>query len=644
MDFFERQQLARKNTRLLLVYFALAVILTIVAVYFVTMVGMSYYHADHRLADFSWWDINVAIGVALIVGFIIALGTSVRIFQLAQGGRVVATELGGKPLNPLTTNPDERKLLNIVEEMSIASGTAMPQVFVMPEEQGINAFAAGHKIADTAVSVTRGAMEKLSRDELQGVIGHEFSHILNGDMLLNMRLSCLTFGILFISLTGKQLFLLPLRARVSGGGSGKKGGGGAIILGILAVGAALCVIGSIGYFFTRLIQAAVCRQREFLADASAVQFTRNPSGIASALAKINRFEWSSELHTPQAAKASHFLFASGSNDIWEKMFSTHPPLKERITAIDPNFDFESIKRKADANDENTTAPAIPPRQDTQLAAALGLNVAQFLNQNAAPEHLAIAADIYQSLPPELLQAGREIFGAKAVVYGLLLLAPGAELRQRQLDILNANGENAVAGEADKFMPAMQSLDPNQHFSLLNLVIPTLRHLSPAQYAAFIQTVDQLIAADQQINLFEYGLKKILHHQLDEFFRLSPPSRTKYFTLLPLLPAATTLIANLAYSGSSEQAEVDTAFAKGTAQLNITGQQFTLPGEQIHNLDSFDQALDEVALATPLIKKNILFACATTVMADNQALPEEIEVLRAVAAVLDCPIPPFVGKS
>jgi hypothetical protein len=325
------------------------------------------------------------------------------------------------------------------------------------------------------------------------------------------------------------------------------------------------------------------------------------------------------------------------------LFSTHPPINERIMAIDPDFDLEAAaKRQPVAAETAGTPPLASPPSNQQLSEALGIGAAQFINQATQPEHLAVAAEIHQALPRELLQAGREIFGGKALIYGLLM-GNEDKLRQLQLAVLDANGENAVAAEITKLDSALQGLDANRRFALVNLAIPTLRRLAPAQYTVFIRTVDQLIAADQEINLFEFTLKKILHHQLDGFFQQTPPARTKYFNLLPLLPSATSLIANLAYSGSADPAEVADAFAKGTAQLNISGQNFVLPGEEVHNLDSFDQALDEVSLATPLIRRNILYACATAVMADNQALPEEIEVLRAVAAVLDCPIPPFVGK-
>ncbi|MDR1191560.1 MAG: M48 family metallopeptidase [Verrucomicrobiales bacterium] len=327
MDFFERQAQARKSTRWLVVYFALAVALTIGALYLAAVAGL----AEFGSAPVRWWDASLAIGVTLTVGAIVALGSTVRTFQLIGGGGVIATELGGTPLNPLTPDLDEQKLYHIVEEMSIAAGVPMPKIYVLQNEPGINAFAAGQRSSDTAIGVTRGAIEQLTRDELQGVIGHEFSHILNGDMKLNMRLACLTFGILFISLTGQLLLRSLAYARVNN--TGKKNNGGLLLL-ILAAGLALLVIGAIGYFFTRVIQAAVCRQREFLADASAVQFTRNPAGIAGALKKIARLPRHGALTTPQAAKAGHFLFSSGSAGWWEHLFSTHPPLAERIAAID----------------------------------------------------------------------------------------------------------------------------------------------------------------------------------------------------------------------------------------------------------------------------------------------------------------------
>ena len=300
MDFFARQDQARKKTKLLVFYFVVAVILIVALNYLVALVVFSgaqaRQHRDDRYeaaTPLVLWNPPVFLGATLITLAIVSIGSVFKISQLAGGGSVVAESMGGRLVNSNTTDPDERKLLNVVEEMAIASGVPMPQVYVLDNEEGINAFAAGHTTGDAAVGVTRSCITKLSRDELQGVIGHEFSHILNGDMRLNIQLMGVLFGILCLATIGRILLY------VRGGNSRDKN-----MLPI--IGIALLIIGSVGVFFGRLIQAAVSRQREFLADASSVQFTRNPAGLSGALQKIGGY--GSKMESPNAPDAGHLVF------------------------------------------------------------------------------------------------------------------------------------------------------------------------------------------------------------------------------------------------------------------------------------------------------------------------------------------------
>lgn len=331
MDFFERQQTARRHTKRLEIYFALAVAGIVLMVYLVAVLASAYVHSHSALRSSYntyptgfdlWWQPKLFLGASLGTVAFIFCASAWKTAQLAGGGSAVAEMLGGRPIDANTSDPDERKLLNVVEEMAIASGTPVPHVYVLPGERGINAFAAGHSTNDMVICATRGCLKLLSRDELQGVIGHEFSHILNGDMRLNLRLMGLLFGILCLALFGRILLY------TRGGDRDRNA--------LPLFGLALLAIGGIGVFFGKLIKSAISRQREFLADASSVQFTRNPEGLAGALKKVGGS--SSLISDPNAEDASHFFFANGLTESFSEMFSTHPPLDQRIRALQPNWD------------------------------------------------------------------------------------------------------------------------------------------------------------------------------------------------------------------------------------------------------------------------------------------------------------------
>lgn len=324
MEFFEAQDRARRKTRLLVLLFILAVLAIIAIVYIVVYILTARRGAPVMGIDLALLGI-VAGGVIVLVGS----GSGFRISQLRRGGPAVAELLGGKQVDPETSDPAERRLLNVVEEMALASGLPVPAVYVLEDQEGINAFAAGHTPEDAAVAVTRGALEILNRDELQGVIAHEFSHISNGDMRINVRMMGLLFGLLLLAVVGRILL------GVGPAGGRRRGGDGRIAL----IGLALIMVGFIGVFFGRLIQAAVSRQREYLADAAGVQFTRNPRGLAGALRKIRDSEGmggpGGRIWNPHAEEANHFFFARGVGGLISGLFATHPPLEERIRRLDP---------------------------------------------------------------------------------------------------------------------------------------------------------------------------------------------------------------------------------------------------------------------------------------------------------------------
>jgi hypothetical protein len=498
-------------------------------------------------------------------------------------------------------------------------------------------------------------MELLSRDELQGVIAHEFSHILNGDMKLNMRLACLTYGILFIAETGMVLLRLPFRMALyaSEGSSDRKGGiPFQFIIVLLAVGGALALIGSVGGFFSSLIKSAISRQREYLADSSSVQFTRNPDGISGALQKIGGLAFGSRIRASHAGQASHFYFANGVGASWFGNLSTHPPLMERILRVDPSFDgtFPKVRYpKRELSEREKLRRQLTQDRKVQnkkaivkLAAVSGLMEAL---GHPEKKHLRYAGELTNQIPEPLYRAAHEPFGARALLYALLLDS-AAEVRDVQLKHLREYADPMVFAETQKLIPVIDGLDPQWRLPVVDIAIPALRELIPAQYHVFRENIDRLIAADQAVSLREYTLKKVLTRHLDPAFQNKYPVSPveKHPTLLPVIHHVECILAALAYTEAETYEEARKAYNHGTAQLEIYQYDFTMPDYDQCNLQQVDVALDVLRGLTPLIKRNVIYACASTVTTNENISPEEGELLRAIADSLDCPIPPFARVS
>jgi Zn-dependent protease with chaperone function/uncharacterized tellurite resistance protein B-like protein len=650
MDFFERQDQARRNTKLLVVYFVIGVAMLVVAVY-AALVGIfagvasSRHHGYSEQAQVVLWNPQLFLVAAGGTLAVIGLGSGFKTLELAQGGSTVANMLGGRLVNPATTDPDERKLRNVVEEMAIAAGIPVPQVYVLPEERGINAFAAGHSTSDAVVAVTAGAMKLLTRDELQGVIGHEFSHILNGDMRLNLRLMGIIFGILCLAVIGRVL--LYTRGRSS------KDKNPLPLLGLV-----LIVIGWVGVLFGRLIQAAVSRQREFLADASSVQFTRNPAGLAGALKKIGGLSYGSKLEAAHANEASHMFFGNGMGESFFHMMDTHPPLAERIRAIDPSFDGGfppvSIAEPERAASRVAPPPLRPPipfpfpgmaRVPVGMAGLVGPGIAaQAVMADAGtptPAHLRYAEGLRVAIPESLRAAAGEGLGASAVIYALLLSDDEAA-RRKQLDELAAATSAAVCQETLRVWPEVQAVATHARLPLVDLALPGLRHLSPGQFEQFRAAVQKLVESDGEIDLLEYVLQKIVLRHLEPHFQQARKPTIQYYAIKPLSGDCVVLLSALAYLGQEETDKIQFAFQQGASLLSYATQaELQLLPEEQCELAQVDAALNRLGQAVPQIKKNVLNACAQTVAADGVIQEMEAELLRAIADTLDCPIPPFI---
>ncbi len=622
MDFFERQDEARRHTKLLVFYFAAAVLSLVVVINVAVSLILGTFVVGPKSELLLW----ITLGTLAVI----LAGSAFKTLQLASGGSVVAELLGGRLIDSNTSDTDERKLLNVVEEMSIASGVPVPQVYVMDDEAGINAFAAGHSTSDAAISVTRGGMKLLSRDELQGVIAHEFSHILNGDMRLNLRLMGLVFGILCLTVIGRVL----IRTR------GRKNP-------LPLVGLALIVVGWAGVFFGRLIQSAVSRQRELLADAAAVQFTRNPAGLAGALKKIGGLAYGSRIESPHAEEASHLFFANG---LGNSFFSTHPSLTERIRALDPSFDGKFprvVEEPASAISPAPQVSAIPEIPISQAGA--GRFVAPFVAEHAVvanvgqatTQHLAYAADFRHAIPPAIEAAARDPLGASGLVCALLL-ASEPSVHEKQFEVLASVTSEAMLNETARIWPEVQVMPVQAKIPSLDLALPALRRLPPEQFQQFRAAIGTLAASNAKADLFAYMLQKIVARHLDTYFLPERRPVTQFYALHPLARDCGVLLSATAYAGQENATELSAAFAKGAEYLNQAARcEIPLLPPDECDLSDMDAALERLSQSVPQIKKNLLGACAQTVAADGVIQQGEAELLRAIADALDCPVPPFV---
>lgn len=665
MDFFEAQEHARKRTHRLVFLFAFAVLGTVLAGYAASwflLNNLGSYQGYTRdrygrrvyreaLPSRPIFDPKLFLLVTGGTVAVVGLASLFKWSQMRAGGSAIAEMAGGRPVDLKTTDLRERKLLNVVEEMSIASGIPMPAVYVLEDEPGLNAFAAGLTTADAAVAVTRGTLDKLTRDELQGVIGHEFSHILNGDMRLNVRITAIVFGILVIGLLGRGILQSLGRGRVSGGG-GKKGGGIAVIL---AVGLALLIIGYIGYFFGRMIQAAVSRQREFLADASAVQFTRNPGGITGALKKIGGHALGGNVIGQNTAEIGHFFFAQAFKSSFGGLWATHPPLDERIRAVDPSWDgklFEpeevvDIKHESFATagfgggqrysaDEtlqrvHEVQPDLPP---TRRIAPVAFKPARIVADIGAltESHFRHARQLLDTIPASLREVTRDTSAAPVLVYGLLLAGDrAARDHQQQLVEKHAGPEAAAALQAQR--PALSVLDPAARLPLLQLSVPALRTLDRAALDRFVTTLDELVHADGIVTPFEYALQKLLLRQLA--LAQKPAQRVQFDSFDAVRGEIAVVLSALAHLSPKDSAG---AFAEGSAQVPVIRSQLALLTPEECRLEQMDAALDRLALSSLPIKQRLLVAAGHVIASDGTVTVEEGELYRALTATLDLPMP------
>jgi Zn-dependent protease with chaperone function len=668
VDFFAQQDLARRNTRLLVVFFLLAV-LVLVLLTNALVAAFLYVSADYNiysgsreglsgfLSYFSWTRFGT---IGLAITCTVALVVLVSWIRLSTGGKAVAEGMGGTRLLPQSDDAAERRCLNVVAEMALAANMPVPPVYVLNNERGINAFAAGTTPANAVVAVTRGTLEHLKRHELQGVIAHEFSHILNGDMRLNIRLAALLKGITFVGDIGNVL--LRDGHRVRSGDSPRSGNAVLPLFGL-----ALWLLGLMGGLAAGFIKAAISRQKEYLADASAVQFTRSTDGIGDALKVIGGYIPGTLVHAARAVEMSHIFFGQVTHRLWQ-FWATHPPLRERILRVDPHWNGQYIERRPSRYNWKQSRPGLTEGSENPaaLAAAVlagvladdtGRGPVSHREPNAEPasnagptsnaeptsntetdadfepdpEQLERETAARQDIPIAFVRHSHEPLGAQALVFALLLGDEPA-VRQKQLEIIAGAGVTGLELLVHTLSPDVIALGAPRRLPLLELCLPALKAMSPAQYRVFKQTLTLLMHADAQLALHEWCLFQLVRHYLDPEFVTKKPSRPRYRKLQQVAPSVQIVLSLLAHESSAESEQV---FRLGMDSLGFTN--LTLIPQPQCSVTEFSRAVRTLADCYPLLKPRLLKAMGLTAAGDGKLSAVEWEIITSTAAVMDCPV-------
>lgn len=663
MNFFERQEQARGRTKLLVFLFCCALFATFAAVlalvaWFAALGTETASTGETTSELFVRYlaEPSLVAGVAVVVFLLIGGGSIFKVGELKSlGADGVAEALGGTRISRAATDPAERRLYNVVEEMAIASGVSVPSVYVMREEKAINACAIGGDPESSAVAVTDGALRSLTRDELQGVVAHEFGHLLNGDVKMNMRLIGVLFGLQMLTLLGVGIFRSTLYLSFGGSSDDRKGAGG-LVLAIWLFAFGLVVIGSIGVFFSNVIRAAISRQREFLADASAAQFTRNPAGLAGALKKIGGLAGGSRVNAARSAEMAHLFFGSVfSGGFMEALFRTHPDLTERIRRLEPTFDGRFPKVAVDSGVGGRLS--VPLYDGTPASVRTGANGNAGTNGASSAERFATGAavaaalidsiatqaaeklDVAESLlaqtPPDVEPLLAEFDGARAVLYALLTDANEA-VRRRQLEAIRKAEGTALDAKIVVALSALSGASFAARSTVARLTLPALKTANIAQYRKLRETVLALCAADGTLDLFEYALQASVVRELDVYFRLSRGTKIRFSRFDDVVEPFRTVLSFLASEGASgDQAAARKAFDEGASYFYLALEP-TPP--EARTLGAFSRALNDLSQATPVLKQKLLTAFYRCVAADGVVVEREGELLEAITSALGVPAP------
>jgi Zn-dependent protease with chaperone function len=643
VNFFDAQDRARRTTRRLIAAYIVATVVIVAGVTAVVGLALSGFSASvgsYETNALIGLRVPVLVGTAILTTLFIVGASLFKTSMLSAGGGRVATSMGGTLVPADVQDPLRRRLRNVVEEMSIASGVPVPEIYVLEEESGINAFAAGYTPSDAAIAVTRGALEILDRNELQGVIAHEFSHVLNGDMRLNIRMMGVLFGIMVLGLIGRLIIRGGYHTSIVS--SRRDRGAPAVLI----IGMGLAILGGIGVFIARLIKAGVSRQREFLADASAVQFTRQSEGIANALKKIGGYSGGSLIKSVDPEEVSHMLFGTGAR--LSGLFATHPPLLERIKALDPAFresDYPAVdarlhRRQAAADVAHAGFAAdVTTAMASGGAALLRESIAESVGRPEI-EHVEYAQRLRQSIPESLYSAAHSSEFAYFLTIALILDRTG-KIVDRQFALTREQLGNDRASLVRRYYDELKTTGEEFRLPLLGVAFPALK-LRPAQELSYLVTLaTRLIEIDGDIDLYEYCFYRILTSNLANAIDPSGRLRPRRAGRRALRDAAINLVRVLADYGHASDKESADAFAAGRATLGDWAAEYAYRSDRSNMVTVLDHSLDVLLALNSKGKEALVHAISTTAAHDRELAVPEAELIRAVCATLDYPLPPIL---
>ena len=607
MNFYEHQDRARRRTKIIVFLFIVAVLLIVCVV--TVPVGL-----------FSEWNPGAIATAVVFCVLIVGISTLVKLRQLSSGGHVVAEMLGGTAVQTSDGDPAKQRIKNIVEEMAIASGMPVPPVYVI-EDDSINAFAAGWSTSDAVVGVTRGCIEQLDRDELQGVVAHEFSHISHGDMRINIRLIGVIFGIMALGITGWIFvrYIGPAVLYSSSRSRSKDGAGGAGVgLAIILFGLFLMICGAVGTFFGRLIQASVSRQREFLADASAVQYTRNPMGIGGALRKIGNVP-DGAAFSKDAGQCNHMFFSQAVRSL----FASHPPITERIARVE-GVDIDSLPESELSVSGSGVVSSFSSSSVKESVSEAG---------SVQKKYLQRAASAIRGIDPVVREKLSNSWSARLVMVSLLIDEEPAGQSSTVTKLLT----NPEIAELKTILPLISKIDRASRLPLVDLAAPALQQLSDSQRKEFGGVLDAFAKSDGVISRFEWVVISVLQKHLSiKFGKASNQKANK--TLSSLAADAVLVLGSLAYSGADTPSHAAAAFEQGMASIQLRG--LSIPALELCTMDGVQRALRRLQSLRFIERRRFLSACEVCAVHDDKVTVAEAETIRAIGDVIDCPVPMF----
>ncbi|MFQ5609248.1 MAG: M48 family metallopeptidase [Woeseiaceae bacterium] len=638
MNFFDAQDRARRTSFWLVVVYVVATGLIVAGTTLIFAIAFGVFSDPSRYGGGN--PTGFLVTVAIITALVIFGASLYTTAVLSSGGGKVAAAMGGTLVPADTSDPLRRRLRNVVEEMAIASGVPVPEIYVLEEESGINAFAAGYNPGDAAVAVTRGTLELLDRDELQGVIAHEFSHILNGDMRLNIRMMGVLFGIMLLSLIGRMI----IRGGHFSSFSSRRGKGSG---GIMLVGLGLAILGFVGMFFARMIKAAVSRQREYLADASAVQFTRQADGIANALKKIGGYREGSYIQSTDPEEISHMLFGSGARLFG--LFATHPPLTDRIRALDPGFRESDYPRVNFVDDQASEQHVGIDERAAGLTSSVPENTVvlpEHISESVGHpdvEHVEYAQRIRRSIPDALYDAAHSHESAFLLTLALVLDRSGKSLAS-QVNLIEERMGAERTRLVRSYYDALQEIGAEFRLPLLEVAFPALKHRPAPQLGFLVELTSRLIEIDGRVDLYEFCFYRILVVNLGQALDPSATRSPRHAPKREVRQAAVNVLAIIADHGHADKAQAQAALDNGLGVLGEWSKGTKIQSKQEYTVAILDRSLDTLLSLGSRGRRKLLRAISAIAAHNRELGVAEAELIRAVCSTLDCPLPPILAHN